>query len=74
MPEQVTGELKKLTDIASDMGLASELRAKAIEQVRLIGTYEALVALLGFVANEQVPVKEREFALKQAREVLKSSR
>ena len=74
MSEQITNEMKKLIDIASDFELASELRSKAIEQIGMIGTYDALVALLGFVANEQAPVKEREFALKQAREILKSSR
>lgn len=73
MSEQVTNELKKLVNIATDPELAAEIRTNAIKQISRIGTYDALVALLGFVANEQAPLKERDLALKYAREVLKSS-
>lgn len=74
MSEQITSELKKLIDIAADLEFAAELRTKAIEQIGKIGTHEALVALLQFAGNEQAPVKERDLALKTAREILKSSR
>lgn len=73
MSEQITNELKKLTDIAADPELAPEIRTKAMKQIGRIGTYDALVALLGFVANEQMPLKERDLALKYARGVLKTS-
>ena len=73
MSEQVTNELKKLTDIATDPELAPEIRTRAVQQVSRIGTYDALLALLGLAANEQLPLKERDNALKHARAVLKSS-
>jgi len=73
MPEQ-TDELKKLVAVATDLGLSSELRAKAIGLIGNIGSHEALVALLELVANEKLTRGERELAIKQAREIVKSSR
>jgi len=71
MPEQ-TDELKKLITIASDLKLAAELRTKAIELVGNIGTHDALLALLEIAANEKLVPKERDLALKYAREVIKA--
>lgn len=65
-------ELQKLADISADLELAGELRTKAVEQLGKIGTHEALLVLLELVANEKLIRKERELALKQAREILKS--
>ena len=65
-------ELKKLASIAMDLDLSDELRIKAIEQLGKIGTHEALLALLGLAANERLARSERELALKQAREIIKS--
>ena len=65
-------ELKKLTAIATDLGLSAELRTKAIEQLGGIGTHQALLALLDLVANEKLVRNERDLALKQAREIIKS--
>jgi hypothetical protein len=73
MSEQVMGELKKLSDIVTDPALDPDIRIKSIQQISRIGTYEALVALLDLAANEQLPVKERDTALKYAREVLKKT-
>ena len=67
-------ELTKLVTIASDMGLSAELRTKAIKQLGNICTREALLALLELAANEGLVKKERELALKHAREIIKSSR
>jgi len=67
-----TDELKKLTTIASDLKLAAELRTKAIELVGNIGTHDALLALLEIAANEKLIPKERDLALKYAREVIKA--
>ena len=67
-------ELKKLANIATDMELPRELRIKAIESLKNIGTHEALLVLLNLAANENLNVAERDLALKKAREIVKSSR
>ena len=67
-----TDELKKLTAIASDLGLPSELRIKAVELLGNVGTNEALRALLDLAANEGLIAEERDLALKYAREVIMS--
>ena len=66
-------ELKKLTEIAADMKLPAEIRKKAIEQLGVISTHDALLALLDIAANESLVAKERDLALKQAREVIKKT-
>ena len=65
-------ELKKLTAIATDLELSAELRIKAIEQLGKIGTHSALLVLLDLVANEGLIRGERELAIKQARDIIKS--
>ncbi|MFC2002074.1 hypothetical protein ACFLUZ_06210 [Chloroflexota bacterium] len=64
-------ELKKLAAIAADMQLPADLRIKAIEQLGNIATHESLLVLLNLAANEGLIVKERDLALKHAREVIK---
>ena len=71
MPEQ-PNELKKLAAIATDLELAAELRTKAIELIGNIGTHDALLTLLELAANEGLIKQERELALKQAREIIRS--
>jgi len=66
-------ELTKLVTIATDLQLAAALRTKAIEQMGSLGTHEALLALLELAANTGLIRTERELALKQAREIIKSS-
>jgi len=73
MPEQ-SNEIKKMTAIAADLKLASELRTDAIKLLGKIGTREALLALLELAANEGLVNRERDLALKQAREIIKSGR
>ena len=73
MTEQ-PNELKKLAAIATDLDLPNELRIKAMEQLGNIGTHEALLTLLDLAANEKLFRQERELALKQAREIIKSGR
>jgi len=65
-------ELKKLSTIATDLGFNAELRTKAIEQMGNNNSKEALRALLDLAANDQLTVKERELALKQALKIIKS--
>ena len=67
------GELKKLSEIAADMKLPADIRTKAIEQLGVIATHDALLALLDIAANENLVTKERDLALKQAREVIKKT-
>ncbi len=67
-------DLKKLVAVATDLGLSAELRIKAIKLIGNISTHDALLALLGLAAHEQLTKKERELALKHAREIIKSGR
>ena len=71
MPDE-TNELKKLADIALDMGLSGKMRVGALEDLAKIGTNEALRILLDFAANEKLIREEREKALKLARDIIKS--
>ena len=73
MSERPENELKKLSEIAADMKLPADLRRKAIEQLGVISTHDALLALLDIAANESLVTKERDLALKQAREVIKKT-
>jgi hypothetical protein len=66
-------ELKRLAEIAADMKLPTDIRKKAIEQLGVISTHDALLALLDIAANESLVAKERDLALKQAREVIKKT-
>ena len=66
-------ELKKLADIAADMTLPAELRNKAVEQLGNMASHEALLALLDLAANEGLVAKQRDLALKQAREIIKKT-
>ena len=65
-------ELTKLVTIATDLQLAAKLRINAIEQLGSLGTHDALLALLDLAANTGLIRAERELALKQAREIIKS--
>jgi len=65
-------ELKKLIAVATDLVLSAKLRTKSIELIGRIGSHEALLALLNLVSNEQLTKRERELALKQAREIIRS--
>ncbi len=73
MTEQAN-ELKRLTSIAADLGLSAELRTKAIDLMGKVGTREAFQALLELAGNEGLINRERDLALKRAREILKISR
>ena len=74
MSSEQPDELKKLTAIAVDLGLSTDLRTKAMELLANIGSTEALRALLDLAANEKLNIKERDLALKKAREIIKSGR
>ena len=74
MSEQIASELQKLHNIAVDMDLSGDLRTNAVKSIGNIGTHEALLTLLELVANEKLTADERELALKQARNIVKSSR
>ena len=65
-------DLKKLVTVATDMGLSSELRTRAIKLIGNISTHDALLALLDLAANEKLTKNEREMAIKHAREIIKS--
>ncbi len=69
-----SNELKKLIAIVTDLELSVKLRTKAIELIGNMGTHDALLTLLEIVANEKLISKERDLALKHAREIVKSER
>ncbi len=68
---EIPEELKKLAGIAADLKLPAELRTRAIEQLGIASTHDALIALLELAANEALLTKERDLALKKARDVVK---
>lgn len=72
-PDRVD-ELKKLANIATDMALPRDLRTRAIESLKNVGTHEALLVLLNLAANEKLNVSERDLALKKARDIVKTNR
>ena len=75
-PEEETknDELKKLANIATDLGLAGKMRTQAIDQLGEMSSHEALLVLLNLAANDKLNVDERERALKRAREIIKKER
>lgn len=68
---EIPEELRKLAGIAADLKLPAELRTRAIEQLGIASTHDALIALLELAANEALLTKERDLALKKARDVVK---
>lgn len=65
-------DLKKLVGVATDFGLSVDLRSKAIKLIGNINNHEALLALLDLAANDKLSKKERELAVKRARDIIKS--
>lgn len=65
-------EIRKLADIAADRELPADLRTKSIEQLGNIGTHEALLVLLELAANQELAPEERDAALQEAREIIRS--
>jgi len=71
MSAQITNELQKLSTIAADMTFTEKIRHEAMQSIDNIGNHEALLALLNLAANKNMTVKDRDLALKFAREVIK---
>ena len=71
MAEQ-SDELKELVAAATNMKLPIKLRTDAIGSIGNISTHDALLALLSLAASEQLTKKERELAVKEAREIIRS--
>lgn len=65
-------DLRKLVAVATDLGLSAALRVQAVKLIGDIGTHDALLALLALVADDRLTKKERELALKHARDIVKS--
>ena len=72
-PSDKPVELEELVRIAANMKLPEKLRTDAIKQIGKIATYEAFLTLMELAANESLVTKERDLALKQAREILKKT-
>jgi HEAT repeat protein len=71
MPEQITSELQKLSGLAADMTLTEKIRHEAVQSIGNIGNHEALLVLLDLAANKNLPVKDRDLAIKFARSIIK---
>ncbi len=67
-------ELKKLASIATDLQLANKMRVQAIDLLGDMATHESLLVLLNLVANDKLPIDERDLAIKRAREIVKKGR
>ena len=65
-------DLQKLVALAADLGYPTEIRTNAIKSIGNINNHHALLALLTLAANEQLTKKERELALKYARDLIRS--
>jgi hypothetical protein len=67
----LTSELKKLADIATDMQLDKKIRAQAINLLGATASHDALLVLLTLAANDKNTTEDRDLALKKAREIVK---
>ncbi|MDD4874165.1 MAG: hypothetical protein PHE15_04240 [Dehalococcoidales bacterium] len=71
MSEQITNELQKLCTIATDMSFTEKIRREAIQSIGNISNHEALLVLLDIAANKNLAIKDRDLALKYARNIIK---
>jgi hypothetical protein len=74
MPDEGTvidEELKKLSNIASDLEISDKMRFQAIRIIAERDSHEALLVLLGLAANDRLSVNERDLALKKSRDIIK---
>ena len=67
-------ELKKLSNIATDIQMSSKMRVQAINTLGDMGSHESLLVLLNLAANDRLNSDERDLALKKAREIVKKGR
>jgi hypothetical protein len=67
-------ELKKLSNIATDMQMSGKMRTQAINQLGEMASHESLLVLLNLAANDRLNIDERDLALKRAREIVKKGR
>ncbi len=67
-------ELKKLSNIATDIQMSSKMRVQAINTLGDMGSHESLLVLLNLAANDRLNIDERDLALKKAREIVKKGR
>jgi hypothetical protein len=79
MPEEqvdviLAEELKKLSNIATDIQMSSKMRIQAINTLGDMGSHESLLVLLNLAANDRLNIDERDLALKKAREIVRKGR
>jgi hypothetical protein len=67
----LTGEIKKLAEIATDMQLDKKMRGQAINLLGDMANHDALLVLLALAANDNNPTEDRDLALKRARDIVK---
>ena len=67
-------ELKKLSNIATDLQMSSKMRVQAINTLGDMGSHESLLVLLNLAANDRLNIDERDLALKKAREIVRKGR
>jgi hypothetical protein len=79
MPEEpqdviLMEELKKLSNIATDLQMSSKMRTQAINTLGDMASHESLLVLLNLVANDRLNIDERDLALKKARDIVRKGR
>ncbi len=79
MPEEqedilANEELKKLSNIATDLQMSGKMRVQAINTLGDMASHESLLVLLNLAANDRLNIDERDLALKRAREIIKKGR
>jgi len=79
MPEEqqdvtLIEELKKISNIATDLQMSSKMRVQAVNTLGDMGSHESLLVLLNLVANDRLNIDERDLALKRARDIVKKGR
>ena len=79
MPDESTDvmlveELKKLSNIATDLQMSAKMRIQAINTLGDMGSHESLLVLLNLVANDRLNIDERVMALKRAHDIVKKGR
>ncbi len=67
-------ELKKLSNIATDIQMSSKMRVQAINTLGDMGSHESLLVLLNLAANDRLNIDERDLALKKARDIVRKGR
>ena len=60
--------------IAADFQMDEKMRIQAINVLGDMASHDSLLVLLNLAANDRLNIRERDLALKRAREIVKKGR